>query len=101
MSARRAERKASPLSELARVLVRLDHVACFAWANVVSAGPVQSSLSTSDPKSSFFYFLFLPIGLQLFGRANYEITFFNAETGQAVCGGSRQLIRQRNHRSAV
>jgi hypothetical protein len=27
MSARRAERKASPLSELARVLVRLDHVA--------------------------------------------------------------------------
>jgi hypothetical protein len=27
MSARRAERKASPLSEIARVLVRLDHVA--------------------------------------------------------------------------
>ena len=27
MSARRAERKASPLPELARVLVRLDHVA--------------------------------------------------------------------------
>jgi hypothetical protein len=29
MSAKRAERKASPLSELARVLVRLDHVAGF------------------------------------------------------------------------
>jgi hypothetical protein len=27
MSARRAERKASPLFEIARVLVRLDHVA--------------------------------------------------------------------------
>ena len=27
MSARRAERKASPLFELARVLVRLDHIA--------------------------------------------------------------------------
>jgi hypothetical protein len=26
MSARRAERKASPLSEIARVLVRVDHV---------------------------------------------------------------------------
>jgi hypothetical protein len=29
MSARRAEPKASPLSELARVLVRFDHVARF------------------------------------------------------------------------
>jgi hypothetical protein len=29
MSARRAERKASPLFELASVLMRLDHVACF------------------------------------------------------------------------
>jgi hypothetical protein len=29
MSARRAERKASPLFEIARVLVRLDHVARF------------------------------------------------------------------------
>jgi hypothetical protein len=29
MSARRAERKASPLSELARVLVRRNHVAGF------------------------------------------------------------------------
>jgi hypothetical protein len=27
MSARRAERKASPLSEIARMLVRLDHIA--------------------------------------------------------------------------
>jgi hypothetical protein len=27
MSARRAERKASPLSKLSRVLVRLDHIA--------------------------------------------------------------------------
>jgi predicted trehalose synthase len=29
MSARRAERKASPLFEIARVLVRFDHVASF------------------------------------------------------------------------
>jgi hypothetical protein len=29
MSARRAERKASPLSEITRVLVRFDHVASF------------------------------------------------------------------------
>jgi hypothetical protein len=29
MSARRAERKASPLFEIARLLVRLDHVASF------------------------------------------------------------------------
>jgi hypothetical protein len=29
MSARRAERKASPLSEIARMLVRFDHVANF------------------------------------------------------------------------
>ena len=33
MSARRAERKASPLSEIARVLVRFDHVA----SNIVNA----------------------------------------------------------------
>jgi hypothetical protein len=29
MSARRAERKASPLFEIARLLVRFDHVATF------------------------------------------------------------------------
>ena len=34
MSARRAERKASPLSELARVLVHFDHIArCIVNAN--------------------------------------------------------------------
>jgi hypothetical protein len=33
MSARRAERKASPLSEIACVLVRLDHLASFVNAD--------------------------------------------------------------------